>query len=212
MVLTLGSVGLAIMVLAAVGLAGISSGHSVRLASSAQSTPTATVLELAADSSTLSTGVTTTFASPTVLLFHNGTVTVYADAKGSFSKHVAPEVICCGGGGGGDDVYYTWNEQVCEWQNDIFGITLWKMCLSATWTADQTTGTISQFENPGEDNYEGALGYSMSVDQNTASLVAPGQVNYFAENALLYAGINTGSNPDCWIHGFVYSNPAWGCS
>lgn len=154
----------------------------------------------------------TTFASPTVLLFQNSTAAIYAKATGNFSKHSAPEVICCGGGGGGDDVYYTWSEQVCEWQNDIFGITLWKMCLSATWTADQTKGTISQFENPGEDNYEGALGYSMSVDQNTASLVAPGQVNYFAENALLFAGVNTGSNPDCWIHGFVYSNPAWGCS
>jgi len=44
LIFTVGSVGLAIAVLAAVGLAGISSGPSVRLASPAHSTPTATAL------------------------------------------------------------------------------------------------------------------------------------------------------------------------
>ena len=191
-----------VVIIGSVAFAGISDQFTSAVAST-KSSPTSNLV------ATVTPAVTTT-TSPTIVLFHNGTVTIFAAATGSITRGTTGVIIPPPGGG--QDVYYTWSEQVCEWANDFWGITLWKMCLSATWTADQTMGTIPYFEQPGEDNYEGALGYSMSVDQNTASQVGPGQVNYFAENAIIYLGVNTGSNPDCWIHGFVYNNPMWGCS
>lgn len=126
----------------------------------------------------------TNLSSPAVVLNYRDNLTTYEQLIATGGP-VNPLLIPGGGGGGGNS-YYTWSATVCIWQQNFFGNTLWKMCLTASWTADWTTGQIVNFQNPGDDDFLGSFGCSMTIAQDSASQVGPAQVNYFAENALYF--------------------------
>jgi hypothetical protein len=137
--------------------------------------------------------------SPVLVLWTNGNETIYAQ-NGFAVPLVSPA-----------DTYKPGNSWAAIWENDGLGILLWKENLSAAWTVDTTTNTIASYQNPGDDQMSYYLGYSMSIEQNSASLVSSSHVHYFATDAVYFLGINIAS-PQCYIDGYASSGPSQGCS